>query len=329
MDTFLFAANAVLPIVLLVVFGYVLKRIGLLTDSFLTTGNRFAFRALLSVLLFYNTYNIESLDWSDVSFLLYAVAATLLLFGVGLLVSLGFRGKPATRGALVQGVFRSNYAIIGIPLATALYGTEGAAAASLLSAVSIPLYNALAVITLTVFDPENEGKKVSPGKIVKGIFTNPLILGVLAGLVCQAIRAGLAAADISWRLKDITFLYTAIKNIASTASPFMLIVLGGRFEFSAVRDKWKPITLGVAMRLIVAPLLTLLPAFFLLPELDGSQIAAYLALFGTPVAVSSAVMAREMNSDDVLAGQLVVWTTVLSMFTLFGEIMLLRTLGLL
>ncbi len=327
METFLFAANAVLPIVLLVVFGYVLKRIGLVDDRFLTTGNRFAFRALLSVLLFYNTYNIEALDWSDLAFMLYAVAATLVLMGVGLLVTLRYRSDPAARGALVQGVFRSNYAIIGIPLATALYGDAGAAAASLLSAVSIPLYNALAVITLTVFDPENKGKKVSFGKIVKGIFTNPLILGVLAGLVCQAVRAGLTAAGISWRLKDLTFLWTAVKNVAQTASPFMLIVLGGRFEFSAVREKWKPITLGVIMRLIAAPVLTLVPAYFLLPQLGGQHVAAYLALFGTPVAVSSAVMAREMHSDDVLAGQLVVWTTVLSMFTLFGEIILARTLG--
>ena len=108
---------------------------------------------------------------------------------------------------------------------------------------------------------------------------------------------------------------------------FMLIVLGGRFEFSAVREKWKPITLGVIMRLIAAPVLTLVPAYFLLPQLGGQHVAAYLALFGTPVAVSSAVMAREMHSDDVLAGQLVVWTTVLSMFTLFGEIILARTLG--
>ena len=329
MDTFLFAANAVMPIVLLVAFGYFLKRIGVLDMEWLNKANKFAFRFLLSVLLFYNTYNIESLSISDLKFALFAVVATVLLCLAAVLFTLPWRRQPASRGALIQAIFRSNYAIIGIPLATSLFGDEGAAAASLLSAISIPLYNTLAVIVLTIFDPTEESSsgKFPFKKILKGVVTNPLILGVAAGFVCQGIRALLAAGGISWRLKDVAFLYTAIKNVASIASPFMLIILGGRFEFSAVKEKWAPITVGVVLRLIVSPILCLGAAMLFMPEMTGGQFSAILALFCTPTAVASAVMAKEMHSDDVLAGQLVVWTTVLSMFTLFGIIMFFRSVG--
>lgn len=332
-DTFLFALNAILPIVLLMVLGYVLKRIGLLTDEFLTVGNRFVFRVLLSTLLFYNTYNITEFTAADIRFILYAVAVTVAVFFLALLCTLPIREQPTRRSVLVQCAFRSNYAIIGISLATALYGDEGARAAGLLSVVAIPVFNMLAVIALTVMGPESrengERKRIPFGKVLKGIITNPLIDGVLVGLLAILIRKGLTALGCGFRLTDITFLWQAIKTVAGMASPLALIILGGRFELSAVKRLAKPIAAGVIARTVLVPALALCGAVLLVPGLEGRHFAAYLALFGSPVAVASAVMAKEMGADDELAGQLVVWTTVCSVFTLFVFIVVFREIGLL
>lgn len=227
---------------------------------------------------------------------------------------------------LLQAVFRSNFAIIGLPLATTLFGEAGARTAALLSMVTIPLFNVLAVISLSVFVGDG-AKKPSAREVLHNIITNPLILGVLAGVLVLALRALFARLGWAFRLTDIPGLYDAIDMAASAATPLALLVLGGQFELSAVRQLARPIVLGSVMRLVVVPAAALLAAHALFPGFGGAEYASFVALFGTPTAVSGAVMASEMGGDGELAGQLVVWTTLGSAFTLFFFIALLRAVG--
>lgn len=156
-DALVFSANAVLPIVLLIVFGYILKRIGLLTPEFLDVGNKLTFRVLLPAMLFWNVYNVDSLGDIDIPFVLYGIGAVIVIFFLAIAVSCAFTKDSAKRGALIQAMFRSNYAIIGIPLAASLFGDKGAAAAGVMSAFCVPTFNILGVITLSIFN--GSGKK--------------------------------------------------------------------------------------------------------------------------------------------------------------------------
>ena len=326
LDTFLFACGAVLPIVLLIVLGYLLKRVRMLGEPLLSGLNRVCFRVLIPLMLFRNIYGGDSITPTDVQAVLFSTVAILAVFAAGwVLVRVAVK-QPLQKGVLLQAVFRSNFAIIGLPLATTLFGEAGARTAALLSMITIPLFNVLAVISLSVFVGDG-AKKPSAREVLHNIITNPLILGVLAGVLVLALRALFARLGWAFRLTDIPGLYDAIDMAASAATPLALLVLGGQFELSAVRQLARPIVLGSVMRLVVVPAAALLAAYALFPGFGGAEYASFVALFGTPTAVSGAVMASEMGGDGELAGQLVVWTTLGSAFTLFFCIALLRAVG--
>lgn len=320
---FLTAVNAVVPILLLILLGYFLRQIGFLSDSFSKTGNELVFKVCLPVMLFVNIYNIAGFSAIDWTVVLYAMGALVLLILIGVIVALTATKVPERKGVLMQCVYRSNFAIIGLPLASALGGDAAAATAAVLSAFIIPTINATSVVALTVFLEEKS--KVDVWKIVKGILKNPLILGVCAGLLALGIRQ--AQADILGEVvfslqRDTTFLYTTLNNIKAITSPFALIVMGARFKFSAVRGLFKEIAIGTAFRVVIAPLIGVGLAVFFSRGLGwfdfgNAQYPALIALFGSPVAVSSAVMAAGMKNDEQLATQLVVWTSVLSILTVF------------
>ncbi len=325
-DALVFSANAVLPIVLLIVLGYVLKRIGLLTKPFLDVGNKLTFRVLLPVMLFVNVYGIGSFSEIKPAFVLYGMGAVIAIFFLAIAVICAFTKDSAKRGSLIQATFRSNYAIIGIPLATSLFGDKGAAAAGVMSAFCVPLFNMLGVITLSIFNGEKK-QKVNVGKILLGIVKNPLIIGTVAGLAVLGIRELFVMWGVEFRLSDITFLYKSLENVKSICTPFALIVLGGRFEFSAVARLRREIIFGTAIRTLAVPILGLAGAYFLIPNLGGEHFATYVGVFATPVAVASAIMAEEMGADGELAGQLVVWTSLVSTLTIFIYVTVLRVIG--
>ena len=329
LDAFIFAANAVLPIIILIVLGYLLKRIGLLTKEFLDVGNKLTFRVLLPVMLFCNVYEIERLNDINFAFIIYGIAAVFVIFFLAIIVCCAFTKDSAKRGSLIQAVFRSNYAIIGIPLAASLFGDKGAAAAGVMSAFCVPVFNILGVVTLTIFNGNSQKQQVNVKKILLGVAKNPLIIGTVAGIAVLGIRELFVMWDLSFRLSDVTVLYKSLENVKSICTPFALIVLGGKFEFSAVSKLWKEILFGTAVRTVAVPILGLATAFLLREQLglSGEHFATYIGVFATPVAVASAIMAKEMGADDELAGQMVVWTSLVSAVTIFVYVTIFRALG--
>ena len=336
MDTLLFAINAVFPILLLILLGYFLKRMNFLDEQWFKKGNTLIFRICLPVMLFINVYNIESFERIDWAAVCYVEIATVILFVLGVVFVKCAIPDDRQKGVILQSAFRSNYAIIGLPLAEALGGPEAVGMAAVISAFSIPLFNVLAVLALTMFQKEN-GQKADVKGTVKKIITNPLICAVAAGFVVLAIRAMIpvngAGAPVFTVKNNMPFLFSAVNNVAKICSPLALIILGGLFEFSAIKDKKRSIVIGTVIRVVVVPLvaigaLILLDRYWNL-QIDKMTYAPILALFGAPTAVSGAIMAQEMDNDGALAGQLVVWTSFFSIVTLFLFIVALRSIGLL
>ena len=331
---FMTAVNAVFPIIGLILLGYILRRKNFLSDSFLKTGNRLVFQVCLPCMLFLNVYDISDfgvIRWNVVA---YAVGMVLLLFVLGLASALAVTKVPERRGVLLQCVFRSNYAIIGLSLAAALGGEEALAVSAIVSAFTIPVFNILAVVALTMFVGKREK---GSGGIAREILTNPLILGVALGLLALAVRGlevRLWGREVFSLRRDVKFLYSMLTSLKSIASPLALIVLGGQFTFSAIGRLWKEIAVGTVWRIVLSPLLGL-GAAALLSECTGwfscgvNEFPALVALFGSPVAVSSAIMAGSMGSDEQLATQLVVWTSLGSIVTIFLEVCILMSAGLL
>lgn len=331
LEIFLFAFNAVMPIVLLILTGYFLKKIKLFNDDFVATANKFVFNAALPVLLFFNVYNIKDLGEIEWSTVIFAVAVILLLFAAGLLYCVCFIKDNKQKGVVWQSFFRSNFAIIGLPLSEAIGGTQGIATASILSAFSIPLFNALAVISLSVF---SGGKnKISIKDILMKVVKNPLIRGVFAGFIVLIIRQFIpvdASGELVFSVKNnLPFIYDFIDMLSSVASPLALIVLGGQFRFDAVKRLRKQIIPATVARIVFAPALGIILAIVLSEytsyfNFTSAHYASFVALFGSPVAVSSAIMADQMDNDGQLANQILVWTSVFSVFTIFITVALLK-----
>ena len=318
------SVNAIFPVVLLIALGYFLRRIGFMQEGFLKGCKNLVFKVLLPCSLFVNIYSISGIGAIRWDVVIYSIVLILVTFAVGFVAG-NFATKDTLRkGVVWQCAFRSNFAIIGLPLATALGGENGAAVASVLSAFAIPLFNVCSVGALTLYTGGN-GKKMSAVGFLKEVFKNPLTLGVLAGLLALLIRSlqGVAFGDVVFSLeRDVPFLYKVLANLKSATTPLALLVLGGQCVFSAARGMFKELAVGTVCRILIAPLLAvggavLLSKYTNLLQCGNGEYAALIALFGAPVAVSSAIVAGEMGNDEQLASQLVVWTSVGSLISIF------------
>lgn len=325
MSNLLFSINAVLPIVLTVLLGYTIKRIGLIPVSATPVMNRLVFRVFLPAMLFLNIYKIQSIADIELGYVAYVLGFTCLIFLFTIPVSMLITKDGKQRGPIVQGTFRSNFALVGIPLATSLFGEEGGIVASVLSAFIVPLLNVLAVISLSIFNKERS-EKPSAGGILLGIVKNPLIQSIALAVACLGVRAIFEQTGVTFRLSDLTPLYSTLTSLSAVATPLALVTLGAQFEFSAVASLKKQILWVVLARGLLIPVLSLSLAYAL-NCFKGAHFAAFVATFTTPVAVSSVPMAQEMGSDSILAGQLVVWTTVVSGFSIFLATLALKSIG--
>ncbi|MDE6441451.1 MAG: AEC family transporter [Clostridia bacterium] len=360
-DILLTSVNAVVPIILLILLGYLLKKYKFLSKEFIKIGNKFVFKVCLPCMLFINIYdNIESFTdivkiWDVV---IYSVIIICVIFGLGLLTAILTTKRKDRRGVILQCSFRSNFAIIGLTLVERLGGDSGIA--GIVSAFSIPVFNILAVIALTVFSDKEEetieqfheefdGTEISQGvktveskhsikNVLLNIVKNPLIIGVALGLLFVGIRdieRVCCGGEVVFRLDtQLKFAYTALEDLKKIASPLALIVLGGQFEFSVVKGMTKEIIVGTVWRTVIAPLMgigvaVLLSSYTNLFTFGAETYPTLIALFGSPVAVSSAIMAGEMNNDEQLATQLVVWTSICSIATIFIMVFILMASGLL
>ena len=231
------AVNAVVPVVLLILLGYILKQKKFINADFVKIGNKLVFNVCLPCMLFINVYNIESFASINWAIVLYGVLMLIVIFALGYVTAILTTKLPERRGVILQCTFRSNIAIIGLSLASTLGGEEAVAVAAIISSFTVPVNNILAVLSLTMFVTDGKSNKGSVKTVLLNIAKNPLIIGVVIGLAFLGIREAQMAifGEVLFRFSVQTkFLYTMVNNLKSIATPFALLVLGGQFEFSAV-----------------------------------------------------------------------------------------------
>lgn len=334
LSAFLFALSAIAPILLYMLIGFFLGHFYIKDDAFWKKLNGLIFRAFLSVLLFINIYDVNDfgiINWKGLLLILSVIAASI---GVGGIASLFVKDRRQ-KGVIWQTTYRSNYAVVGIPLASSVGGNTAVAFASLVSAVTIPVYNTFSVFLLSFYshDKEHKGKL---GKTLFAVAQNPLILGTVAGIVALGIRALLptdAAGLPVFSLRyDLAPVYTVLSAMAKASSPLALIVLGARFDLGALKRSIGMLSFGTVLRIVASPIVSVglgMAASALgLVSLGAAEYATLLAIGGTPVAVSSAVMVSELGGDEALASALVASTSLFSLFTMTVLITFMRTLGL-
>lgn len=310
MENFIISFNAVAPIFILLALGYFLTRVKVLTELTTKKMNNLCFKVFFPVLLFNSIYNTKIEGAFSPKLLLTAVITVSSVFVLLFILIPIIEKNNAKRGVLIQAIFRSNFVIFGLPITTAICGSENLGSVSILIAVIVPLYNALSIIALEVF----RGEKIRIGKILKGIATNPFIIGGTAGIIFLLLKIPLPAP-----------ISSCVSDLSKIATPLALILLGATFKFSDIRPNIKGILIGSIGKLFVIPLICI-PLFIIL-GFRGTELTALTVMIGAPTAVSSFTMAEQMNADKTLAGQIVVFDSIGAVFTMFLWLFILMQLS--
>ena len=309
-ESLFISLEIVLPLFFLMAIGYIIKRTGMMNETSVKQVNSIIFKIFLPLLVFLNIYNTELAESFNSKLLLYAVAGVLIQFVLSLCLVILVEKENSRRGVMLQGMFRSNFVLFGIPISTALFGDQAAGLAAILIAVIIPLYNVLAVISLEIFN----GRRPNILKILLGIVTNPLIIGSVVGVLFLLFHIELP-----------TVLYETVSDISGIATPLAFIILGASFNFGDVGKYARELSLVLGCKLVIFPVLFL--GIALLLGFRDAPLAVLLTVFGAPIAVSSFTMAQQMGGDHALAGQLVVFSSIFSIVTMFLFIFLLKEMA--
>ncbi len=312
-ESFLLSLNIVLPLFLMMAAGYMLRWWLKLPANWGETTNKLVFRLFMPLLLFRNMVESDLsplLTPSTLLLIAFCVAAVVVTFL--LLYALVPRLEPenARRGVIIQGIFRSNMALFGIPVAISLYGEGNIPIVAVLISFMIPLFNILAVLSLKLFD----GCRPKASDIIKTIVTNPLIIAIVLGLLINILGITLPSAirKAAWAIGDC-------------ATPVSFLVLGASFTFASAVKNRRTLTLLVFARLLFMPLFWL--SLCILLGFRGQHLFAAMMMLTPPTAVSSYPMACAMNGDGQLASEIVVFTSAFSIASMFLWIFSFRALG--
>lgn len=315
MDDLIFSLNATLPIFIMMMLGYFLRRIGLVTQEFADAANTFVFKICLPLVLFDDLYQMDIAAAWDGGFVAFCAVATLGSIALCWLISRAF-GKQPWRGEFIQASYRSGAAFLGIAFLLSIYGEAGAAPLMVIGAV--PIYNVSAVVILELMRPGKVDRGVSPELIrstIRGIVTNPIILGILAGVAWSLLRIPMPQV-----------LGTAVADVGGIATPLGLIALGASFSFRRAFAVGTPSIVASAIKLVGLELVFLPMA--LAAGYTGQKLVAVMMMLGLPSTVSGYVMARNMGYEGAVNSSVVMLTTLLSSATITFWLWLLKSQGL-
>lgn len=318
LDNLIYSLNTIFPIILIVVLGVALKKFGKLTDAFCEVADWLVFKIGLPVMLFNEVSTCSLAEDYDAEMVLYLVISVTAAFVIGsLLVALLMKDKTK-RGAFIQGMCRSNFAILGVPLAVNMFGETGGAAIAIATPFVILMFNAYSVVILSIFSRSDrhklDGKAVLG--ILKNVVTNPLIISVVLGLpfmLSDSISLPIAAS------KTLGYL-------AGLATPLALLSLGANFKTESLKGRVGYALLASVGKTVILPAVAVTAAA--LVGLRGPSLGVVLICFGSPTAVSSYIMAKKMENDHELAAQILLISTVMCALTIFLGIFVLKTLAL-
>lgn len=314
MEQLLFSLNATIPVFLVMVLGYILKQLKVLDEPFIKTLNSFNYKVTLPVLVFRDIAESDFYSVWDTKYVLYCFFVTLICISVIWLLAAIFYKNKASLGEFIQASYRSSAAVLGIAFIQNIYGNSGMAPLMIIG--TVPLYNIAAVLILSFTGPGAHGlDRASLKASVKGILTNPIIIGILLGMLTSALK-----------LSFPTILSKTINNISGLATPLALIALGAGFEGRKAIKQVKPTAVATLLKLVVFPCLFLPLAVAL--DFTGPKLVAILVMLGSPTTVSCHIMAKNMGHEGTLTSSAVVATTFLSSITLTFFLFVLRSMGL-
>ncbi|MBQ7784170.1 MAG: AEC family transporter [Oscillospiraceae bacterium] len=318
MDNLIYSLNATVPVFLVIVLGYVFNRMGMFSDGFISSSNKFIFNVCLPVMVFSDLAETDIIEAFNGRLVIYSGVITIIAVAVIWLCAKLFIKDKSITGAFVQAAYRSSVAVMGFAFMMNIYGNAGQMPMIIIGCV--PLYNIFAVLVLT-FEANNDekpqGASASLKKAAVGIIKNPIIIGIALGCTGSLLNIYDHLPVIAVKTLD---------SLSSIATPLSLIVIGASFEGKKAIAKLKPTVICCAVKLLIMPAVFLAAAIPL--GFRGEALLALIIMLGSPTTPSCYIMAKNMNNDGVLTSSVIAATTLLSSITLTMWIFIIKSAGL-
>ena len=302
-----------MPVFLVIMLGLAIRRAGLIGSSTATQMTNIVFKVAMPVKLFTDVSMSDFSQMLDFMFIAFTAGSVIVFFLICFLIAEKFIQDTKKKGAFVQGSFRGNYVILGATLIPAILGYTPALAATAVI-ITVTLFNVLSVIALTINGDRGQEQKSALVSILRSIATNPLIIGIFFGILYSLAP---------FRMPLV--LDSSVNIVSALASPLALIVIGANLDFTSLKERFKLSLVAGFLKLIVMPLMFLPLAIWL--GMSSEAIIVLFVLYCAPTAIVSYVMAASMGSDEHLAANIILVTSMISIFTYTIGVFILRAIN--
>lgn len=310
MEYFMLAVSVVLPLLIYMLVGTLIKYLRIFEEETFKAVNRMIFRIMIPLALFFSVYRADLKHAVRPGLYGYVWVSVVLVFIVLYTLFRKTNLDPPIAATMVQGMYRSNFVLFGVTIAASLCDERGVASIAALTAIVVPTFNVLAVI---MFETARGGR-APMGKLLAEIFKNPLVDAGLLGLLVGFLHI---------RLPEL--LIKSLETLGEAATPLALVVLGGMLSVKSISEHRYYLLTAALARLFFIPLITVASGILL--GFRGNDLVAVLAVFASPTAVASTPMAQSMGGDGKLAGEIVAVTSAGCILTIFLWVFVLSGLG--
>jgi len=325
MDHFLFALNALMPLLLIAVVGYFMRKSNMINGNFVSGLNKIIFYVSLPVLIFVTLSQVDDLGAFNWPVIIYSVIMLTVISLIGFIYLHFSTMNTKTKEVLLQAFFRGNFVIIGVPLALRLGGQEALNIVILLNAFLIPITNVFSILSFKIWRPDHKMSFSAFKRFVVGTLLNPLMIAIFLGVLTLIFSRQYHAFA-----QTITFVPETLQLIASTVTPMALIAVGAQFQMKQARLFVKPIVIALLGRMVLVPAFVFVLALTVFSFVDFTGTwPAMIAIFASPIGISTVAITKGLQGDDELASHLVLFTTAFAVISIFILVVIFRGAGLL
>ncbi len=292
--------NGIVPVFLLIVLGYALKKVSFLPVTAWPPISSFA------VYVLYPGWLIPAVWHADLTGLSTGPVSFGVLGAVVVATVVGFAIKPVlklsgpTFTSVFQGLMRFN-SFVFVPVAAAIFGPKATGIASIAISALIPASNMVCILVLAQWGEPEDGREPdrSPLGMAKTLVTNPIFASCLIGLLLNIVHA-----------PSMPLIDKPLTMLGEAAIPTGLILAGAGLSFSYIVKKPFLVTAVSLFKVLAMPIL----AYAICRAMGGDKLAQGVALAcgAAPCAAAAYVQARHMGGDAPLMAGIVALTTTIS-----------------
>lgn len=310
MDTLLRITEVVLPLILIIFFGFFLSRKNLISDSFAQEGSKSVFNIFLPISMFtsiYRTSGDETINFNLIIFIFIFLFIAVFI-SLSIFKKLKFDNEEIV--ILLLTIFRCNILLFGLPLSQNYYGESEVNLITMYIGTIATFANIGAIVVCETLT----SKKFDFNKLFKSIITNRILIAIFSAVVLKNLKISLPNS-----------LLKSMKDLGGIATPLGLLCIGAMIDFKKDKHENEIIYTGIVARSLILPIIGVTVASML--GIREKELFVSMLIFAAPAAVSNHAMSVIYTSKGKTGGKLVMYSTVFNSLTIFIFLYILTMLG--